>query len=242
MSKTHEEGRQERRHCALCGPGEHRADLVPLSSIGKPILDLMLAEHPALPPGARICRKHLNHYRDLYIRKALEADKGTLDELETEVVRSLRENDILAQNAEEVFAGTRSLGERLADVIADFGGSWRFILFFGAVLFGWIGLNIAGLFADPFDPYPFILLNLVLSCLAALQAPVIMMSQKRQESRDRIRAQNDYKINLKAELEIRHLHEKLDHLLIHEWQRLMEVQQIQIELMNEIARYEERRG
>ncbi|MEQ8267023.1 MAG: DUF1003 domain-containing protein [Parvibaculum sp.] len=234
--------KHERRHCALCGPGEHRADLVPLSSVRKPILDLMLTDHPALVAEDRICRRHLNHYRDLYIRKALEADKGTLDDLETEVVRSLRENDILAENAEEVFEGTRTLGERLADVIADFGGSWRFIIFFGAVLFGWIGLNIAGLFADPFDPYPFILLNLVLSCLAALQAPVIMMSQKRQESRDRIRAKNDYKINLKAELEIRHLHEKLDHLLIHEWQRLMEVQQIQIELMNEIARYEERRG
>ncbi|MDO9126623.1 MAG: DUF1003 domain-containing protein, partial [Parvibaculum sp.] len=146
------------------------------------------------------------------------------------------DNDILAANAEEIFEGTRTLGERLSDVIAEFGGSWRFIIFFGAVLFGWIALNIVGLFADPFDPYPFILLNLVLSCLAAIQAPIIMMSQKRQESRDRVRAKNDYKINLKAELEIRNLHEKLDHLLIHQWQRLMEIQQIQVELMNEIAR------
>src|SRR5690606_1596748 len=113
---------------------------------------------------------------------------------------------------------------------------WKFIITFGAILSSWIALNIVGLLARPFDPYPFILLNLVLSCLAALQAPVIMMSQNRQEARDRIRSKNDYKVNLKAELEIRHLHEKLDHLLIHQWQRLMEIQQIQVELMNEISR------
>jgi uncharacterized membrane protein len=87
----------------------------------------------------------------------------------------------------------------------------------------------------PFDPYPFILLNLVLSCLAAIQAPVILMSQNRQESRDRLRSEHDYLINLKAELEIRHLHEKIDHLLMNQWQRLLEIQQIQMELMEELA-------
>jgi uncharacterized membrane protein len=87
----------------------------------------------------------------------------------------------------------------------------------------------------PFDPYPFILLNLVLSCLAAVQAPVILMSQNRQESRDRLRSEHDYLINLKAELEIRHLHEKIDHLLMNQWQRLLEIQQIQMELMEELA-------
>jgi uncharacterized membrane protein len=86
----------------------------------------------------------------------------------------------------------------------------------------------------PFDPYPFILLNLILSCLAAIQAPIIMMSQNRQESKDRIRAEHDYKINLKAELEIRHLHEKVDHLLVKQWQRLLEIQQFQVEIMGEI--------
>jgi uncharacterized membrane protein len=87
----------------------------------------------------------------------------------------------------------------------------------------------------PFDPYPFILLNLMLSCLAAVQAPIIMMSQNRQEARDRLRSENDYRVNLKAELEIRHLHEKIDHLLQHQWERLIEIQQIQIELMNELT-------
>ncbi|MAU60938.1 MAG: hypothetical protein CMI62_09455 [Parvibaculum sp.] len=221
--------------CIICGPGRRHGALVPISSVREPILALIRNDHPALTPEDRICREHLNRYRDLYVRRAIEADKGQLDELEKEVVRSIQENDILSTNADEAFDEKRSLGERLADVIADFGGSWSFIIFFGAVLFGWIALNVAGLFAAPFDPYPFILLNLVLSCLAAIQAPIIMMSQNRQEARDRARARNDYKINLKAELEIRHLHEKIDHLLIHQWQRLMEIQQIQVELMNEIA-------
>lgn len=221
--------------CIVCGPGKRHGVLVPLSSVREPILDLIREEHPDIGPEARICSTHLNRYRDLYVRRAIEADKGQLDELERDVVRSIEENDLLSANADEAFDERRSTGEWLADVIADFGGSWSFIIFFGAVLVSWIALNVAGLFADPFDPYPFILLNLVLSCLAALQAPIIMMSQNRQEARDRARAKNDYKVNLKAELEIRHLHEKLDHLLIHQWQRLMEIQQIQVELMNEIA-------
>lgn len=236
-----QENHGEHNNCIVCGSTRRHSGLVPLASIRHPILDLILVDYPDIAPDSRICRDHLNRYRDLYLRRAIEADKGQLDELESEVIRSLEAHDILAANADEVFEGTRSLGERMADVIANFGGSWRFIIFFGVVLFGWIALNIVGLFKQPFDPYPFILLNLVLSCLAAIQASIIMMSQNRQEARDRVRSQNDYKINLKAELEIRHLHEKMDHLLIHQWQRLMEIQQLQIELMNEIAGRERRR-
>ena len=88
----------------------------------------------------------------------------------------------------------------------------------------------------PADPYPFILLNLMLSCLAAIQAPVIMMSQNRQEAKDRLRSQNDYQVNLKAELEIRHLHEKLDHLLMHQWDRLAQIQEIQLDLLSEMSK------
>jgi uncharacterized membrane protein len=119
--------------------------------------------------------------------------------------------------------------------IADFGGSWRFIIIFGVVLFLWVVLNSISLFWKPYDPYPFIFLNLILSCLAAIQAPIIMMSQNRQETKDRLRADHDYRVNLKAELEIRSLHEKLDHLLVHQWQRLLEIQGIQMELMEELT-------
>jgi uncharacterized membrane protein len=104
------------------------------------------------------------------------------------------------------------------------------------VMFAWVLLNSLALSARPFDPYPYILLNLCLSCLAAVQAPVILMSQNRQEARDRLRAVRDYQVNLKAELEIRHLHQKLDHLLSHQWERLVEIQEIQMELINEIRR------
>ena len=116
-----------------------------------------------------------------------------------------------------------------------FGGSWRFIGSFAGILFAWIGINLSSLFRQPFDPFPFILLNLILSCLAAVQAPLIMMSQRRQEEKDRLRSRNDYRVNLKAELEIRLLHEKLDHLLLKQWERLAEIQQVQLDIMEEIA-------
>src|SRR5439155_4820453 len=132
-----------------------------------------------------------------------------------------------------------TFGERLSDRIAAFGGSWRFIILFGSVLLVWIVVNTVVLLSRAFDPYPFILMNLILSTIAALQAPVIMMSQNRSEARDRLRGENDYKINLKAELEIRHLHEKIDHLLRRQYNRLFEIQQIQIELLEELGRKRE---
>ena len=125
-------------------------------------------------------------------------------------------------------------GQRLADRIASFGGSWTFIIIFFAILFTWISLNLY-FFTQPFDPFPFILLNLILSCLAALQAPVIMMSQNRQEEKDRERSKHDYQVNLKAELEIRMLHEKMDHLILIQQQKLFEMQKIQIEMLQEIT-------
>jgi len=120
--------------------------------------------------------------------------------------------------------------------VAAFGGSWRFIMLFGAILLVWIVLNSIFLLQRPFDPYPFILLNLVLSCIAAMQAPIIMMSQNRQESKDRLRAEHDYQVNLKAEIEIRQLHIKLDQLLNHSWQRLLEIQRVQMDIMEDISR------
>jgi uncharacterized membrane protein len=124
----------------------------------------------------------------------------------------------------------------LSDRIAELGGSWVFIIGFGVFLMLWVVVNTLVLATHPPDPYPFIFLNLILSCIAALQAPVIMMSQNRQAARDRQQAEQDYKINLKAELEIRHLHEKMDHLLHHHSQRLLEIQQIQTDLLRQLVR------
>ena len=168
------------------------------------------------------------------MRSLLEAEKGELTALEKEVLESLSQQEILSRNPEEELKSASTMGQRLADRIAAVGGSWRFITMFAIVLFVWIVINTIVLVARPFDPYPFILLNLILSCLAAIQAPVIMMSQNRQEARDRLNAMRDYQVNLKAELEIRHLHQKLDHLLTHQWERLVEIQEIQMELINEV--------
>jgi uncharacterized membrane protein len=155
--------------------------------------------------------------------------------LDKQVVKSLREQELVSGNLNVESDAQMTIGQRIADRVAGFGGSWSFILSFGAVLVGWIALNTSALLRRPFDPYPYILLNLVLSCLAAMQAPVIMMSQNRQEARDRLRAEHDYRVNLKAELEIRHLHWKMDQLLSHQWRRLLEIQQIQTDLMEELA-------
>ncbi|MFH5806163.1 DUF1003 domain-containing protein [Alienimonas sp. DA493] len=146
---------------------------------------------------------------------------------------SLGRDEIVA--AAPAAPGSDPFCVRLADRVASFGGSWTFILSFSGVLAAWVVLNTVGLMAEPFAPYPYILLNLLLSCLAALQAPVIMMSQNRQEAKDRARAENDLRVNLKAELEIRHLHAKLDLLLTHQWQRLREIKQLQTDLLEELG-------
>ena len=132
-------------------------------------------------------------------------------------------HETLAENVEEEFEDRRTLGEFLSDRLASFGGSWTFIIAFAIVLMVWTAFNLVVPEAERFDPYPYILLNLFLSMLAALQAPIIMMSQKRQEAKDRLRSQSDYRVSLKAELEIRHLHEKMDHLISRQWQRLAEI-------------------
>ena len=159
---------------------------------------------------------------------------GELNSLEQEVVDSIKDQEFLSHSLEETSDKDLSLGQRLADKVAMFGGSWSFIIAFFAFMFVWIMANIFVLVFKPFDPYPFILLNLILSCLASIQAPIIMMSQNRQEEKDRLRNLHDYQINLKAELEIRLLDEKMDHLIIHQNQRLSEMQELQADYMEDI--------
>src|SRR3989449_2529600 len=203
------------------------------------LLEFIKKKLPDLDSKGFICLDDLGEFRKDYIKEVLEDEIGELSALDQEVIESLEQHEILSSDISKQFEKKLTFGERLSDHIASFGGSWRFIILFGAVLFGWIILNAIFLLNRGFDPYPFILLNLILSCLAAIQAPIIMMSQNRAELRDRLRAENDYKVNLKAELEIRHLHEKIDHLLRRQYNRLFEIQQIQIELLEEIGRKRE---
>src|SRR5438876_3235712 len=203
------------------------------------LLEFIQKKLPDLDTKGFICLDDLGEFRKDYIKEVLEDEIGELSVLDHEVIESLEQHEILSSDISKQFEKKLTFGERLSDHIASFGGSWRFIILFGTVLFGWIILNAILLLNRGFDPYPFILLNLILSCLAAIQAPIIMMSQNRSEARDRLRAENDYKINLKAELEIRHLHEKIDHLLRRQYNRLFEIQQIQIELLEELGRKRE---
>ena len=176
----------------------------------------------------------LEHYRALYVQHCLEQDKGELSELESEVLKAINDQNLLTKNIYDEFDTNSTFGQRIADKVAEFGGSWNFIILCAITLGSWVTMNSIALIHH-FDPFPFILLNLVLSCLAAMQAPVIMMSQNRQEAKDRMRAEHDYQINLKAELEIKSLSEKMDHLLHQQWQRLLEIQQIQTDLMEDIV-------
>jgi len=200
------------------------------------VADEIRRAHPDWSPEQFICQADLATFRGKYVHSLLESEKGELTSLEQDVLRSLREHETLSSNVDAELEQEWTLGQRLADRIATFGGSWSFLIIFGIFLLLWIAMNSLVLLWRPVDPYPFILLNLVLSCLAAIQAPVIMMSQNRQEAKDRLRAQHDYQVNLKAELEIRQLHEKVDHLLSHQWERLVEIQEVQLELLSEIGK------
>lgn len=227
---------RELQRCAICGKNFSPRELVPGIALRDSVADEILREHPDWSAEKFICRGDLNRFRSQYVHTLLESEKGELTALEREVVNSLREHETLAKDVDTEFEEEWSFGERLADHIATFGGSWTFLICFAFFLAVWIGINSYVLLSRPFDPYPYIFLNLLLSCLAAIQAPVIMMSQNRQEAKDRVRSQHDYQVNLKAELEIRHLHEKIDHLLSHQWERLAQMQEIQLELLAEISK------
>jgi uncharacterized membrane protein len=185
----------------------------------------------------------LNIYRNRYIQNMLKQEHGTLNNLESKVLEALQNNEIISKDIlTEMKDAPLTLGQRMADKVASFGGSWTFVFSFLGFLTLWIIVNEGILFAKPFDPFPFILLNLILSCVAALQAPIIMMSQNRMEEKDRERGKNDYMINLKSELEVRLLHEKIDHLILIQQSKLMEIQQIQIDMMNDIWQHLQNRS
>jgi len=154
-------------------------------------------------------------------------------ELEREIREKIRRGERVSKNINIVHGERLSLGDRMSDRLADTAGSWGFIGFFAVFMAFWIGINSVQFLFKPFDHYPYILLNLMLSCLAAIQAPVIMMSQNRQEAKDRVRSEHDYEVNLKSELEIQGLHEKLDQLREKQWQELLTIQQQQIDLLQQ---------
>lgn len=222
------------QRCQVCGNTFTGHNLLPASLVRDNIAALIAARLPAWDPAGFICRGCLNGFRTEFVRAEMKKDRGELSALEEEVLRSLHDGAVVADSLNREFDRSLTLGERIADKVAEFGGSWRFIIAFFAMMILWITANSVYLLFQPFDPYPYILLNLALSLLAAVQAPVILMSQNRQEARDRMRAENDYQVNLKAELEVRAVGEKLDLLIHHQWAHLLEIQQIQTEMIEDM--------
>ncbi|QSW89769.1 MULTISPECIES: DUF1003 domain-containing protein [Flavobacterium] len=218
---------------AISGDSFSESEKICGKDIHNPILSLIVKDHPSFCDTDCISVQELNEYRQKYISNYLSTEIGMLSDLEKSVIASLKEDKSIVNIVEDE-EETRNIGQIVADKVADFGGSWTFIISFVVFIAVWIGSNVYILMNKGFDPYPFILLNLILSCIAALQAPVIMMSQNRQEEKDRNRAKKDYMINLKSELEIRMIHDKIDHLIMHQQQELIEIQKVQIEMMNDI--------
>lgn len=226
--------------CQVCKQNFVKSDLIPAASVRQEVALLIKEHNPNWQSEGYICQADLSVYRGLRVERLLASEQGELTALESDVVNSLREHELLTTKLEKTYEEGQTFSQSLADKVASFGGSWSFILIFLFFILGWIIVN--GL-ADneAFDPFPYILLNLMLSCIAAMQAPIIMMSQNRQDAKDRLRSRHEYQINLKAELEIRHLHEKMDHLLSRQWQSMTEIQKLQLELLMDINSNERHR-
>lgn len=236
------EDHPEVRSCVICGRVLHRRDVVRATSVRA-----QLAEHLAKSHGDKwsgegyVCRRCLNHARVAYVLERLEQERGELSKVESEVAQKAGQHIAIAQNIDDQFRRSVTRAQRAADTVARVGGSWTFVGMFAVVLAVWMTVNAKILGPTAFDPYPFILLNLVLSCLAAIQAPIIMMAQNRAATRDRMQADEDYRTNLKAELEIASLHDKMDHLLHSQFERMVEMQEIQLDLLTDLAESSRRR-
>lgn len=220
---------------AISGDEFPISDKISGKSVGKSIFELIKKEHPKFKYTDAISVGELQSYRESHLSNVLLKDIRELTKSEKAVLNSLNKGTTITDKVEDEDDGKDyTFGQKIADKVAEFGGSWTFILSFLGFLVLWIAANALLLLNKGFDPYPFILLNLILSCIAALQAPVIMMSQNRQEEKDRERAKNDYMINLKSELEIRMLHEKIDHMIIQQEETLIQMQKEQIDRLNAI--------
>ncbi|EMF0566613.1 DUF1003 domain-containing protein [Enterococcus hirae] len=209
-------------------------DYVHLKTIDTDIRSFILQKNKKLTIESQIPFITFMNYHFEYIKEKIIQDQNETKKINQEMLEQLKNKQIISQNLNTTINQKATFGQKSADAIAKFGGSWPFIFLFVVVLGSWILLNTLHFFGLSFDQYPFILLNLVLSCLAAIQAPIIMMSQNRQAARDRIAADHDYQTNLKAELEISLLHEKIDYLMSQQWQQMLELQQLQIELLTQL--------
>ena len=227
---------REQAVCQICKKKYAKSSLFSASLLKGNLLEIARKKYPDFDENGFICNQDLADLRALRIEQLLFENKGELTLLDEEVLQSLKDQDLITENVNRRFEQKLTLGNKFSDKLARFCGSWKFIFTFLFLILSWVFLNVFLLLKRPFDPYPFILLNLFLSCLAALQAPIILMAQNRQAEKDKLQAEDDYRTNLKAELEIRLIHSKLDQFMKNQWDRLIELQQIQIDLTEELLR------
>jgi len=221
--------------CQICGSAKSESEVWPGELLQEGLKGTIRKRYPQWSPGGYICLADLNRLRGEYLEDLLQEDQGQITALQQQAVSAIEQHEVLSRNLNVAFEKDLTFWERLSDRVAAFGGSWAFIIGFGTIIVIWIIINSMVLLMQPFDPYPYIFLNLVLSGLAGFQAPIILMSQNRQDAKDRLRSEFDYRINLKAELEIRNLNEKMDLMLQQQWRRLLEIQRLQFQVMEELA-------
>ncbi|HEY3780232.1 MAG TPA: DUF1003 domain-containing protein [Fimbriimonadaceae bacterium] len=222
--------------CQVTGKDISLNEAVPVDLVRESLIPILEKMCPNLDRNGYISMAELDKARIVLAEDIVQREMGDLAKLKKEVSESLLRQETITKDIDKEFDANATRGEKIADKVAAFGGSWAFIILFLTIMFVWMGINTALFLAKPFDPFPYIFLNLVLSCLAAIQAPVIMMSQNRQEAKDRVRSEHDFKTNLKAELEIQGINEKVDKLINDQWKHLLEIQQMQMEMIEQIAK------
>ncbi|MBS7576485.1 DUF1003 domain-containing protein [Enterococcus sp. MMGLQ5-2] len=213
-----------------------------LKDLEAELIQFIQAKNPTYPLDTELTLQQILNYRYAFINQLLNDEIKATETFNENYHKEIENKKFQTKNLNKSFDKQVTFGDKVSDKIAKFGGSWPFIISFIVFLALWIILNATGLLFKPFDNYPFILLNLALSCLAALQAPIIMMSQNRQSVRDRIEADNDYEINIKAEIEIDSLHQKMDYLMTTKWQHIIQLQQLQIEMLTLLQKSEEKQA
>ncbi|GEO78760.1 hypothetical protein FD29_GL001020 [Companilactobacillus mindensis DSM 14500] len=220
--------------CAICGNRFTLTEGLFLRDLSDLLKEQVLKTNSYAKDSSFICLKDMQRLRIDHMQTIIDQDLNIDHEMSDHLKKELAKDTYVITNINDTVYGKRTRGQKLADAVAKFGGSWGFIITFVIILVGWMALNVLHLFGIHFDPYPFILLNLFLSCVAAIQAPIIMMSQNRAADRDRFDSENDYKTNKKSEMEIRILHQKLDQLIEVQWPHILDIQKMQIEVLSEI--------
>ena len=219
--------------CQICRKSFSKEDLFPISLLRSSVKK-EFEKAANIDNEGYICEKDLKNIRLKMVEALLKEEKGAISKLDKKILKSYREQDFIAENVNKKFQKQLTLPERISDMMANFGGSWKFIIIFFSFILIWMGVNIFILVERKFDPYPFILLNLFLSCLAAIQAPIILMSQNRQAEKDKLQTDDNYITNLKAEIEIKNINSKLDLLMKKQWSRLLEIQNLQLDLVEDL--------